>query len=150
MKPEEVTVEKADKFKAYNYIMLMSSGNIKIGLTTDPVQRIKSLNNSNSGGFYIEDICLSPQNYISERVEEYLHWHYHKNRVNGEFFEGLDYNEVRHFFYETFTSRSFLSVNRIRKQFCEEHGMNLSEYKSTHGFNSRATIPKKKEDDEEC
>lgn len=136
MRPEEVSLPKADRMKAYNYIMLMSSGNIKIGMTTDPVQRIKQLSNSNGGGFYIKDVCISPQHYIAERVEEMLHWKYRMHRVGGEFFEGLDYDDVTWEFRNIFFTSDYCTANKVRGDFCEEHGMTLSEWKSTHGISS--------------
>ena len=131
---EELNIAKADDLKAYNYIILTDSGNIKIGLSSDPINRMKSLSNSNSGGFKIIDVCVSPQRHITDTVEKYLHWYYRNNRVEGEWFSNLNYEEVKSFFNSIFIRRDFITANSVRQQFEEEHGMKLSEWKATHGL----------------
>ena len=118
MSPETINLPKADEFQAYNYIMLFSSGNIKIGMTTDPLGRIKQLSNSNSGGFKLVDAEFSQPHYIADTVEKVLHWHYHENRVEGEFFSELDYEEVKKHFFSMFERRDFINSNNVRKDFC--------------------------------
>ena len=147
MNIENLQIKKADPLKAYNYILLTESGNIKIGRSTDPINRIRTLSNSNSGGFKIIDVCVSPQHNIADTVENWLHWYYHKYQVEGEWFSNLDFNEVKEFFNNLFKRPDFIHANKVREMFETERGMKLSEWKRTHGYGKSSTITSS--DDEE-
>lgn len=105
---------------AYNYAFLMSSGNIKIGRSTDVYNRLKQLSNSNSGGYSVVNFCISPPNYISKTMEKTLHNLYKDYRVEGEFFANLDFDDVCKMFSELFQSESFKNANENRRQYYEK------------------------------
>lgn len=111
---------------AYNYILLTSSGNIKIGRTTNIYQRVKQLSNSNCGGYKIINYCISPPNYISRMMERIFHEKYNKYRIEGEYFAGLDFDEVCHFFQGTFESESFKRANENKKKLYVKETDNVS------------------------
>ena len=141
------TIPKADQWQAYNYIMLFSSGNIKIGMTTDPQKRIKQLSNSNSGGFKLIDYVFSDAIYIADRVEQVFHSKYRNNRLEGEFFGDLDWDIIKEDFMTTLNSPSILRLNNQRKTFCFDHNMQLSEYKAyMKKFRKRQIVTVKKDD----
>lgn len=102
---------------AYNYALLTSSGNIKIGHSTNVYQRVKQLSNSNAGGYKIVAYCISPPNYISKTMEKVLHEQYKDYRIGGEFFTGLDFDEVCKVFTGLFQSESFQRANQNKKEY---------------------------------
>lgn len=110
-------LKKLKNGKAYNYILLFSSGNIKIGLTTDIENRIQQLSNSNSGGYKLENYYISKPNYIANTVEKYMHFLYKNNRVEGEFFENLNFEDVCNTLENIMNSNDFKISNQVRKEF---------------------------------
>lgn len=67
--------------RIYIYAMLnYPQGNIKIGKTTDIVQRLKSLSGSNGGSNKISMIYCSPPTWM-QTMEETCHNHYHFARI---------------------------------------------------------------------
>lgn len=109
---------------AYNYIFLMSSGNIKIGRSTNVYKRVNQLSNSNSGGYFLQSYCISPPNYVSEMMEKILHDKYKNYRIQGEYFEGLNFDEVAKDFSELFLSESFLRANNNKKNLLKQRVQN--------------------------
>lgn len=142
MKPSDVKLPIADEFKAYNYIMLMSSGNIKIGLTTDPIQRIKSLSNSNSGGFRILDVYFSPQHILADRMEKVLHWVFRKYRVEGEFFNGCDYHSIIRWLEDKMESDDYKTAVKGREVYIQTTGHNLTDYRKRKDDNDKIQTDK--------
>ena len=101
----------------YIYVILNSDDRIKIGKTTNPLQRIKSLSGSNTGGSQICKIaCLEEPTYILT-LEDALHTHYNYCRIQGtEWFENLDFDEVVNFINSILSLPSYDICNKIRKQ----------------------------------
>lgn len=107
----------------YIYCVLnYPQGNIKIGQTTNIVQRIKSLSGSNGGGNKITHLYLSPATYLKS-MEHALHDYYNKYRIKGtEWFKGeyLDFYEVANHIESLFYSKGYETCNRVRKEFVEK------------------------------
>ena len=130
MKPEEVRLPVSEENKAYVYIMNFNSGNIKIGLTTNPLQRIKQLSNSNSGGFKLIDIVFSPQTLIADSLERYLHNKFEKNRVEGEFFSGVEYEKAVECLWDILNDRQYDNCVKAREVYIKgnRYHKNLTQY----------------------
>ena len=64
------------------YVILNTSGNVKIGKTTNIQQRLQSLSGSNGGGSKISAIYCSPSTWI-QSIETTCHNHYHFARIQG-------------------------------------------------------------------
>ena len=106
----------------YIYVMLSSNGNVKIGKTTNIIQRLKSLSGSNGGGSKITALYCSPATYLYS-IETTCHNHYHFARIPGtEWFDGtkVDFNEVVEYVDGLFHSESFERCNELRRKFIEE------------------------------
>lgn len=128
MKPELVNLPISDEFKAYVYIIKFSSGNIKIGWSTNPSQRVKQLSNSNSGGFYPIDITISQQTIIADRLEQYLHNKFRQYRVSGEFFSGISYEDIVNELNHILNDRQFFNCTRARQLYIDSTHRNLTQY----------------------
>ena len=107
----------------YIYVMLnYPQGNIKIGQTTNIVQRLQSLSGSNCGGNHIIKLYVSPSTYISS-IEKTCHNHYDWYRINGtEWFNGdkLNFDEVVKYVDSLFRTESFKICNELRKEQIEK------------------------------
>lgn len=121
-----ITEPVADTGQLYIYVLEnYPQGNIKIGRTTNPQQRMRSLSGSNSGGNYIKRVAISPMTYLYT-IEETCHTHYHRNRVKGtEYFKDITFEEVVSYIEELFNSPSYERCNRIRKEFYECNHNNI-------------------------
>lgn len=99
-----------DNGQIYIYVMLNSpQRNVKIGKTTNIIQRLKSLSGSNGGGSKIVAIYCSPATWI-QSMEETCHNHYHFARIPGtEWFNGnkIDFEEVVEFVDGLFYSKGY-------------------------------------------
>lgn len=78
--------------KSTHLYILSCGGRIKIGVTSNIDQRLKSLQTGNPEQIVVE--------YIEERknptkAERYLHKCFAKRRLVGEWFEDLTVNEIR-------------------------------------------------------
>ena len=111
--------------KIYNiYILENDIGLIKIGITTNFDQRLKSLSGSNGGGHKIINYYVSPDTYLYT-LERIMHERYADNRIDGtEWFDFSDtnicYKDVVNKLIELMTSDSYKRCNRIRKEFYEK------------------------------
>ena len=106
----------------YIYVMLSTNGNVKIGRTTNIVQRLKSLSGSNGGGSKITALYCSPSTYLYT-LESTCHNHYHFARIPGtEWFDGnkVDFNEVVAYVDGLFHSEGFERCNEVRRKFIEK------------------------------
>lgn len=107
----------------YVYVMLNHpQGNIKIGITTNIVQRLQSLSGSNGGGNYIIKLYVSPSTYVSS-IEKTCHNHYDWYRIKGtEWFNGdkLNFDEVVEYVDSLFRTESFKICNELRKEQIEK------------------------------
>lgn len=113
-----------DDGQIYIYVMLnYPQQNIKIGKTTDIVQRLKSLSGSNGGGSKIVALYCSPATWL-QTMEESCHNHYHFARISGtEWFDGnkLDFKEVVNYVDGLFHLKSFETCNELRKKIIESN-----------------------------
>jgi len=106
----------------YIYVMLSSNGNVKIGKTTNIVQRLMSLSGSNGYGEKITTLYCSPSTYI-QSIESTCHNHYHFARISGtEWFDGrkVNFNEVVKYVDGLFHSKGFETCNELRKKIVME------------------------------
>jgi hypothetical protein len=114
--------------RLYVYVMLSSNGNVKIGKTTNIVQRLKSLSGSNGGGSKITKLYCSPPTYLYS-IEGTCHNHYHYARIPGtEWFDGckVDFNDVVKYVDGLFNSKSFETCNELRRKFIEKEKKKVS------------------------
>lgn len=107
----------------YIYVMLNSpQQNIKIGITTNILQRLQSLSGSNSGGNKIIKLAVSDPTYVAS-AEKAFHNYYHRYRIpNTEWFDGnkISFEEVVEFIYEQFKLKSYEACNKLRKELYEK------------------------------
>ena len=107
----------------YIYVILNSMGNVKIGKTTNIMQRLKSLSGSNGGGSKIIKAYCSPSTWI-QSIEETSHNHYHFARINGtEWFDGnkVYFSEVVEYVDGLFHTDSFRRCNELRRSIAEKN-----------------------------
>lgn len=107
----------------YIYVILNSMGNVKIGKTTNIMQRLKSLSGSNGGGSKIIKAYCSPSTWI-QSIEETCHNHYHFARINGtEWFDGnkVYFSEVVEYVDGLFHTDSFRRCNELRRSIAEKN-----------------------------
>lgn len=113
----------------YIYVMLSSNQNVKIGKTTNIIQRLKSLSGSNGGGSKITALYCSPATYLYS-IETTCHNHYHLARIPGtEWFDGnkVDFDEVVAYVDGLFHSESFERCNELRRKVIMEKKDNDNE-----------------------
>lgn len=92
--------------------------NIKIGKTTNPVQRFRSLSGSNNGGNTINRVAISPMTYLYS-LEKSCHCHFDRFRLyNTEYFD-ITFEEAVEFLDHLINSPSFEKCNRVRKEYYE-------------------------------
>lgn len=109
-----------DNYQIYIYVMLNSQGKIKIGQTTNIVQRLQSLSGSNGGGEKIIRLYCSPPTFVKS-MEKAIHNHFNKYRIQGtEWFEGLDFDEVIEHVDSLFYTKSYNTCNELRKGIAEK------------------------------
>lgn len=80
--------------KNYLYVLGNEVGHVKIGVTNNPDinKRIKSLQTGNS---YKIDVLYFEERYDAQKAERYLHREFHKNRMTGEWFNGISLKDIR-------------------------------------------------------
>lgn len=107
----------------YIYVMLNSpQENIKIGITTNILQRLQSLSGSNSGGNKIVKLAVSEPTYVAS-AEKAFHNYYDRYRIpNTEWFDGnkLNFEDVVDFIDKQFQMKSYETCNRLRKELYEK------------------------------
>lgn len=102
------------------YILENDAGLIKIGITKNFDNRLKSLSGSNGGGHKIIRSYVSPYTYLYS-LENRLHTIYQANRINGtEWFKGLNFDEVVDMVNAIFNSREYYYCNEVRKNFVDD------------------------------
>lgn len=121
-----------NEYEYYIYVMLNSpANNIKIGKTTNIIQRLQSLSGSNGGGNKIIKLYLSPATYVKS-MEHALHEHYYNYRIQGtEWFSGkeLDFEEVSAYIDSLFETKGYKKCNEIRKELAEKEIIKAEEKK---------------------
>lgn len=112
-----------DDGSIYIYVMLnYPAGNIKIGQTTNIVQRLQSLSGSNGGGNKIIKLALSDFTYVISS-EKAFHEKFGRYRIEGtEWFDGskLTFEEVVSEVENQFSTKSYKVCNEIRKKLAEK------------------------------
>ena len=112
-----------DNGRYYIYVMLNSpQQNIKIGITTNILQRLQSLSGSNSGGNKIVKLAVSDPTYVISS-EKAFHKHYDRYRIpNTEWFDGskLKFEDVVDFIDKQFKLKSYETCNKLRKELYEK------------------------------
>ena len=112
-----------DNGRYYIYVMLNSpQQNIKIGITTNILQRLQSLSGSNSGGNKIVKLAVSDPTYVISS-EKAFHNHYDRYRIpNTEWFDGnkLNFEDVVNFIDKQFQMKSYETCNKLRKELYEK------------------------------
>lgn len=110
-----------DNGSYYIYCMLNSIGNIKIGITTDIVQRLQSLSGSNAAGYKITTLALSSPTYVFS-AEKAFHNKYARYRLEGEWFDGnkVTFDEIINEMEDQFNTESYKLCNEIRKELAEK------------------------------
>lgn len=110
-------IPKLDDGQIYVYVMHNSAGNIKIGKTTNIVQRLKSLSGSNCAGERIDQLYCSPATWLHS-IETTCHNHYHFARISGEWFSGekLCFADVVEYVDSLFRTDSYQRCNVIRSK----------------------------------
>ena len=112
-----------DDGEVFLYVILsLPQGNVKIGKTTNIVQRITSLSGSNGAGNRINKIYVSPSTYI-EGLEKTAHLHYDFARIKGtEWFDGnkVDFDEVVQYVDGLFHQQGYETCNELRRKLYKE------------------------------
>lgn len=107
----------------YIYVILnYPQGNIKIGKTTNIIQRLNNFAGSGCGSNKITKIFVSPPTYI-ESMESTCHNHYHFARITGtEWFDGekVNFNEVVKYVDGLFRTHSYEICNKLREKFLKQ------------------------------
>ena len=107
----------------YIYVILNSIGNVKIGKTTNIMQRLQALSGSNGGGSKISKVYCSPSTWI-QSIEETCHNHYHFARIHGtEWFDGnkVCFSEVVEYVNGLFHTDGFRRCNELRRSIAEKN-----------------------------
>lgn len=112
-----------DDGQVYIYVMLnYPAKNIKIGQTTNVVQRLQSLSGSNGGGNKITTLAVSDSTYVINS-EKAFHEKYARYRIEGtEWFDGskLIFEEVVSEMENQFNTKSYEVCNKLRKKLTEK------------------------------
>lgn len=104
----------------YIYI-LENEYRVKIGRTSRPGNRVKELNNSNSGGLQLKRMTVIGPMYIDKTIENLLHEKFKANKDNGEWYINISYDEIVDTAVNLCSSDSFNKNNNIRKLFIESN-----------------------------
>lgn len=106
---------KLSNLEYYIYVIENNRKDIKVGISHNVSQRIKSLSNSNAGGSSIVRVAVSDPTYL-RTLEPNIHQQFDKFRVNGsEWFVGVSFNEVVDYIEGLFQSKSYERLNEMRK-----------------------------------
>lgn len=111
-----ISLPKLEDIQYYIYAIENEMGYVKIGITKDITQRIKSLSGSNTGGNKIIRVAISNPTYL-KTLEGSFHAIFSRYRINGtEWFKGITFDEIISKMNETFNSDSYFKCNEMRKQ----------------------------------
>ena len=129
-----ITEKIADSGQLYIYVVEnYPQMNIKIGRTTNPKQRMRSLSGSNNGGNKISRVAISPMTYLYT-LEECYHTKFNKFRIRGtEYFSGVTFEEVVAFLQETFESDGYKNCNNVRKNLYEQNPKSIPNFLKNEG-----------------
>lgn len=115
----DITEPEASEGQVYIYaIENYPQGNVKIGRTTNPKQRIRSLSGSNSGGNIIKRIAISPETYLFY-LEKLCHTRYNRKRIKGTEYFKITFDEAVEYIDSLFHQEDYEFVNNFRKEMYE-------------------------------
>ena len=118
---KELPILEDDSY--YIYCMLNSPAhNIKIGITTNIVQRLQSLSGSNSGGNHIVKLAVSNPTFVSS-AEKAFHEKFGRFRIEGtEWFDGskVTFEEIVSEMENQFNTKTYEVCNELRKELAEK------------------------------
>lgn len=113
-----------DDGQIYLYVIhSLPQGNIKIGKTTNIVQRIRSLSGSNGAGNKINAVWVSPESTYLHSMESTAHNHFDYARIKGtEWFNGnkVTFEEVVEYVDSLFHQKGYKTCNELRKKIYKE------------------------------
>lgn len=111
-----ITEPVAEAGQLYIYVLEnYPQGNIKIGRSTNPAQRIRSLSGSNNGGNMISRVAISPMTYLYT-LEKTSHNHFERYRVKGtEYFKDITFEDAVQFLDDIFNSENYIRCNNVRR-----------------------------------
>jgi hypothetical protein len=111
-----VSLPKIEDIQYYIYAIENELGYVKIGISQDITQRVRSLSGSNTGGNKIIRIAVSNPTYL-KTLEGSFHCIFNKYRIaNTEWFKGITFDEIITKMNETFNSDDYFRCNEMRKQ----------------------------------
>ena len=111
-----VNLPKIEDIQYYIYAIENELGYVKIGISQDITQRVRSLSGSNTGGNKIIRIAVSNPTYL-KTLENTFHSMFNNYRIaNTEWFKGITFEEIIIKMNETFNSDSYFKCNEMRKQ----------------------------------
>ena len=111
-----VNLPKIEDIQYYIYAIENELGYVKIGISQDITQRVRSLSGSNTGGNKIIRIAVSNPTYL-KTLENTFHSMFNNYRIaNTEWFKGITFEEIITKMNETFNSDSYFKCNEMRKQ----------------------------------
>lgn len=111
-----VNLPKIEDIQYYIYAIENELGYVKIGISQDITQRVRSLSGSNTGGNKIIRIAVSNPTYL-KTLENTFHSMFNNYRIaNTEWFKGITFDEIIIKMNETFNSDSYFKCNEMRKQ----------------------------------
>ena len=115
----DVNVEAISDGQLYIYVVENNpQGNIKIGRSRNPKQRLQSLSGSNSGGNKIGRCAISDVTYLYV-LEQMAHDHFEKFRISGtEWFDGeqMTFEDAINFVESLFHREDYEHCNAVRKK----------------------------------
>lgn len=119
----QVNLPTLESGEVYIYVLENTpQGNIKIGKSTNIVQRLKSLSGSNGGGNHISKIAVSKSTYLYS-LEGTAHSHFHVYRIPGtEWFDGtkMTFEDAVFYIDTLFDLPSYERNNGTRKLAMEQ------------------------------
>ena len=117
---KEINLLKLEEKQFYIYVIKNEpQGNIKIGISSNIKQRMKSLSGSNNGGNKIVKIAVSEPTYLYT-LEQIIHNHFSKYRIqNTEWFYDLEFSDVTNYIDKLFESDEYKKLNKIREGFAK-------------------------------
>lgn len=120
-KKELKNVPVLEEGQVYIYVLLNSADNIKIGKTTNIVQRVQSLSASNGAGEVITDVYCSPATWL-HNIEKIAHDRFKYARLSGEWFDGtkVTFDSVVEYVNGLFESKDYKRCNELRRKIIEE------------------------------
>ena len=126
-------IEVLEEPMMYIYVMNTESGKVKIGKTTNILQRYHSLSGSNSQGNPITDIyCSGPTSLYT--IERLMHSKFDKYRLgeNTEWFEDVSdktrkklFNKACYELEKIFEAPNFDKLNELRLQYSKKKHIEL-------------------------